>query len=210
MKTTLTLIAMALTIQVMVKGQTQENQAPKKSKFENLNVGGSMSAYNKSLQSTSTLQDAKAYQIKAEELQLSEKKLRAQANTKKGQEKAQLIASANKIAKQVELLQIQVSEIYGKFNLETFQFVEEVYSALLKDPNVNDNFTTRSEQLNSEAEQTLKLAKEMRQEAYAMPNNAGKLGTMQNAEEMEGIALSKQKEAVNILNKISSVTFAIK
>lgn len=210
MKTTLTLIALALTIQVMVKGQTQGNQAPKKSKFENLNVGGSMSAYNKSLQSTSTLQDAKSYQLKAEELQLSEKKLRAQANTKKGQEKAQLIASANKIAKQVELLQIQASEIYGKFNLETFQFVEEVYTALLKDPNVNDNYINRSEQLRSQAEQTLKLAKEMRQEAYAMPNNAGKLGTMLNAEEMEGIALSKQKEAVNILNKVSSVTFAIK
>ena len=210
MKTTFTLIALALTIQVMVKGQTQGNQAPKKSKFENLNVGGSMSAYNKSLQSTSTLQDAKSYQAKAEELQLSEKKMRAKANTKKGQEKAQLIASANKIAKEVELLQIQASEIYGKFNLETFQFVEEVYTALLKDPNVNDNFINRSEQLRSQAEQTLKLAKEMRQEAYAMPNNAGKLGTMQNAEEMESIALSKQKEAINILNKVSSVTFAIK
>ena len=210
MKTTFTLIALALTIQVMVKGQTQGNQAPKKSKFENLNVGGSMSAYNKSLQSTSTLQDAKSYQAKAEELQLSEKKLRAKANTKKGQEKAQLIASANKIAKEVELLQIQASEIYGKFNLETFQFVEEVYTALLKDPNVNDNYINRSDQLRSQAEQTLKLAKEMRQEAYAMPNNAGKLGTMQNAEEMESIALSKQKEAINILNKVSSVTFAIK
>ena len=210
MKTTFTLIALALTVQVTVCGQTQGNQAPKKSKFENLNVCGSMSAYNKSLQSTSTLEDAKKYTTQAEELQLSEKKLRAQANTKKGQEKAQLIASANKIAKQVESLQIQASEIYGKFNLETFQFVEEVYSALLKDPNVNDNYINRSEQLKLEAEQTLKLAKEMRQEAYAMPNNAGKLGTMQNAEEMEGIALSKQKEAVNILNKVSSVTFAIK
>lgn len=210
MKTTFTLIALALTIQVMVNGQTQGNQAPKNGKFENLNVGGSMSAYNKSLQSTYTLEDAKKYNTQAEELQLSEKKLRAQANTKKGQEKAQLIASSNKIAKQVELLQIQASEIYGKFNLETFQFVEEVYIALLKDPNVNDNYIDRSEQLKSEAEQTLKLAKEMRQEAYAMPNNAGKLGTMQNAEEMESIALNKQKEAVKILNKVSSITFAIK
>ncbi|MDZ4665865.1 MAG: hypothetical protein SGJ15_13380 [Bacteroidota bacterium] len=210
MKTILTLIALALTIQVMVKGQTQGNQASKKGKFENLIVGGSISAYNKSLQSTSTLKDAQSYQAQAEELQLSEKKLRAQANTKKGQEKAQLIASANKIAKQIEAIQIQASEIYGKFNLETFQFVEEVYSALLKDPNVNDSYINRSEQLKIQAEQTLKLAKEMRQEAYAMPNNAGKLGTMQNAEEMEGIALGKQKEAVNILNKVSSVTFAIK
>jgi hypothetical protein len=210
MKTTITLIALALTVQVMVCGQTQGNQASKNTKFQNLNVASSTSAYNKSLLSNSTLQDAKAYTAKSEELQLSEKKLRAQANTKKGQEKAQLIAAANKIANEVELLQIQASEIYGKLNLETFQFVEEVYAAFLKDPNVNDNFSSRSEQLRSEAFQTLKLAKEMRQEAYAMPNNAGKLGTMQNAEEMEGIAIGKQKEAINILNKVSSVTFAIK
>ena len=209
MKTTLTLIAMALTIQVMVNGQTPGNQAPNK-KFENLNVGSSLSAYNKSLLTTATLQDAKGLQAQAEALQLEEKKLRAQANTKQGQDKAKLIASSNKVAKQIEALQIQASEIYGKFNLETFQFVEEVYAALLKDPNVNDNLIQNSSNLNSQAEQTLKFAKEMRQEAYAMPNNAGKLGTMQNAEEMENLAIAKQKEAINLLNKISSVTFAVK
>lgn len=209
MKTTFTLIALALTVQVMVFGQTPANQA-KKNKFENLNVGGSMSAYNKSLLSTATLEDAKKYLQQAEELQASEKRTRAQANTKKGQEKAKLIADANKIAKQVELLLIQVSEIKGKYNLETFQFVEEVYAVLLKDPNVNDNYIARSKEIIYEAEQTLRLAKEMRQEAYAMPNNAGKLGTMLNAEEMEGIAIAKQKEAVSVLNKISSVTFAVR
>jgi hypothetical protein len=169
-----------------------------------------MSAYNKSLLTTSTMNDAKNLLSQAEELQASEKKLRAQANTKQGQEKAKLIASANKLARQVEALQIQASEIAGKFNLETFQFVEEVFAALLKDPNVNDSYTIRSEELNSEAEQTLKFAKEMRQEAYAMPNNAGRLGTLLNAQEMEEVALHKQKEAINTLNKISSVTFAIK
>lgn len=209
MKTTFTLIALALTVQVMVFGQAPANQA-KKGKFDNLTVGGSLSAYNKSLLSPATLQDAKNYLLKAEELQAAEKKLRAQANTKKGQEKAQVIAEANKIAKQVELLLIQVSEINGKYNLETFQFVEEVYAALLKDPNVNDNYIERSQEIINEAAQTLKLAKEMRQEAYAMPNNAGKLGTMLNAEEMEMVAIAKQKEAVNVLNKISSVTFATK
>lgn len=207
MKTTLTLIALALTIQVMVYGQTPANQAKK---FENLNVGGSMSAYNKSLLSPATLDDAKKYLQQAEELQLSEKRIRAAANTKKGQEKAKLIADANKIAKQVELLLIQVSEIKGKYNLETYQFVEEVYLALLKDPNVNDNYVERSQEIINEAVQTLKLAKEMRQEAYAMPNTAGKLGTMLNAEEMEDIAIAKQKEAISVLNKISSVTFAVK
>jgi hypothetical protein len=209
MKTTLSLIALALTIQVMVYGQTPANRA-KKSKFQDLNVGGSMSAYNRSLLSSATLDDAKYHLLKAEELQLSEKKLRAKANTKKGQEKAKLIASANKLARQVELLQLQATEITGKCNLETFQFMEEVYAALLKDPNVSDNYVQRSENLKRQAEQHLKLAKEMRQEAYAMPNNAGRLGTLLNAQEMEEVALNKQKDAVNTLNKVSSVTFAVK
>jgi hypothetical protein len=208
MKTTFTLIALAFAVQVTVYGQTPANQA--KAKFENLNVGSSMSAYNKSLLTTSTLDDAKKLLSQADELQASEKKLRAQANTKQGQEKAKLIASANKLARQVEGLQIQASEIAGKFNLETFQFVEEVFAALLKDPNVNDSYIIRSQELNSEAEQTLKFAKEMRQEAYAMPNNAGKLGTLLNAQEMEEVAIHKQKEAINTLNKVSSITFALK
>ncbi len=210
MKTTLTLIALALTIQVVVYGQTPANQAKKSTFDNNISVGSSMSAYNKSLMTTSTMDDAKNLLSQADELQTSEKRLRAQANTKQGQEKAKLIAAANKLARQSEALQIQASEIAGKFNIETFQFVDEVFAALLKDPNVNDNFVMRSEELNSEAHQTLKFAKEMRQEAYAMPNNAGKLGTLLNAQEMEEVALHKQKEAINTLNKVSSVTFAIK
>lgn len=206
MKTTLTLIALALTIQVMVYGQTPANQA----KLENLSAGSSLSAYNKSLLTTSTMEDAKALLSQADALQVAEKKLRAQANTKQGLDKAKLIAEANKKARQIEALQIQASEIAGKYNLEAFQFVEEVYAALVKDPNVNDNYMIRSEELISEAEQTLKFAKEMRQEAYAMPNNAGKLGTLLNAQEMEEVALKKQKEAINTLNKVSSITFATK
>jgi len=211
MKTQLQLLtALALIIQVMVNGQTPGNQAQSRFKKSNVVVGASMSAYNKSLMSTATLQDAKNLMAKTESIQLTEKNIRSQAKTKKGQEKTNLIKSANELAKQIESLQIQASEIVGKLNLETFTFIEEVYSALIKDPNVNDNYIELSDKLNQEAEQTLKLSKEMRQEAYAMPTAAGKLGTMMNAEEKENEALAKQKQAIALLNKVSSVTFAIK
>jgi hypothetical protein len=85
-----------------------------------------------------------------------------------------------------------------------------MYLELLNDPNVNDNFVQRSEALNAEAEQNMKLAKEMRQESYAMPSATSKLGTMLNAEEKENIALNLQKQAIDNLNKLSTSVASIK
>lgn len=211
MKTKLQLLtALVLIIQVMVSGQTPGSQAANKKYKSTVSISGSTSAYNNSLQSVLTLDDANALLQKVEALQVSEKNLRTQAKSKKGDEKAALISSANQLARQIQINQIKASEIIGKSNLETFVFIEEVYSALIKDPNVNDNYIQLSEELNQEAEQILRLSKEMRQEAYAMPSLAGKLGTMMNAEEKENEALAKQKQAVALLNRVSSVTFAIK
>ncbi|MFO0358605.1 MAG: hypothetical protein ACK50A_16745 [Sphingobacteriaceae bacterium] len=139
-----------------------------------------------------------------------EKQLRIQAKIKQGEERTKLIKSANELGVQITLVQIQASEINGKISLETFNFNKEMYLELLNDPNVNDNFVQRSEALNAEAEQTMKLAKEMRQESYAMPSATAKLGTMLNAEEKENIALNLQKEAIENLNKLSTSVASIK
>ena len=209
------LTALALIIQVMVNGQTQENQASKNIQVtnkkiyavlgankntqnnnvaasgpisqtttdhqavkNNLVVTGSISAYNKSLTIKGTAADAKNLIAQTEEMLSIEKQLRAQAKTKQGEERTKLINSANELSKQIEMVNIQASEITGKVNMETFNFNKEIYLSLLNDPNVNDNYIEHSTNLNAEAEQTIKLAKEMRQEAYAMPSNAAKLGTI--------------------------------
>lgn len=252
MKTQLQILtALALIIQGMVNGQTQENQASSNKNIQvthkktytvlgaynpktqtnapvttsppitavstdhqtvknNLVVTGSISAYNKSLTIKGTAIDAKNLLAQTEEMLSIEKQLRAQAKNKQGEERTKLINSANELSKQIELVNIQASEITGKVNMETFNFNKEIYLALLNDPNVNDNYVEHSTALNSEAEQTIKLAKEMRQEAYAMPSNAAKLGTMLNAEEKENIALNKQKEAINVLTKVSDAVAAVK
>ena len=169
----------------------------------NLLVTGSISAYNKSLLVKGTAKDAKNLLAQADEMTQIEKQLRAEAAMKQGAEKAKLLQTASELNKQIEFVQIQASEINGKISIETFNFNRELFLLLIADPSVNDSYADRSEQLGWEAEQIIKLAKEMRQEAYAMPSNSGKLGTMLNAEEKENIALNKQNEAIQILNKKS-------
>ena len=176
----------------------------------NLVSSGSISSYNKSLLSKATAKDAKELLYQADEMIQLEKDLRGLALSKKGDEKTKLLQSANELSKQIELIQIQASEINGKISLETYNFNKKVYIYLLSEHLVNQELESRSEELSSDADQIIKLAKEMRQEAYAMPTNAAKLGTMLNAEEKESIALTKQNEAIGVLNKTSHVVMAAK
>lgn len=244
MKTTLHILtALAIAVQGMAFGQTQENPAenakkiqvthkktyavlgsssasdktlPKELQFssDNSEVGltkeASLSAYNKSLLIPGNQKDVITLLAKAEEMQALELQLRNRAKLFTGQEKNKLTASANALAKQTELVLIQASEIKGKLNLETYQFHTEIYTDLVNDQNVNDNFLQYAESLIKEAGQSIKLAREMRQEAYAMPNNASKLGTMMNAEDKENYALLKQNQAIQTLNKISVPVMAAK
>lgn len=244
MKTTLHILtALAIAVQGMVYGQTQENQAEKTKKIQvthkktyavigssqnknntlpkelnfssgdsetGLSKEASLSAYNKSLLVPGNQQDVITLLAQAEEMQGLEIELRNKAATVKGEEKNKLLITANHLAKQTEQVLIQASEIKGKLNIETYQFNTEIYNDLANDQNVNDNFLQYSENLINEAKQSIKLAKEMRQEAYAMPNNASKLGTMMNAEDKENNALLKQTQAIQTLNKISVPVMAVK
>jgi hypothetical protein len=169
-----------------------------------------LSAYNKSLQIPGNQKDVQILLMQAEEMQRIETEIRKRAESVSGSNKTKLLQNASQLAKQTELVLIQASEIKGKLNIETYHFNNEIYSDLISDPNVNDNFAQYSESLKQEADKYIRLAKEMRQEAYAMPSNSAKLGTMVNAEDKETQALLKQNEAINNLNKLSVPVMAVK
>lgn len=142
----------------------------------------------------------------AEELASIEQVLRTSAKTKVGEEKNKLIKSANELRAQAELKQIQASEIAGKLNLEKFNNNKVIFVVLIKKVSANESVVEEAKIINTEAEYSMKLAKEMREEAYAMHNNAAKLGTMSNAEEKETEALNKQDEAINKIKKYTAGT----
>lgn len=163
-----------------------------------------LSGYNKSLQIKGSVKDVKELLEQAEEMKGIEQQIRKKASQLCGTEKNKLIEVANGLARQIEHVQIQASEINGRINLETFEFNKEVYELVLQSYNGTHYAFAVSEELSLEAEQNFKLAKEMRQEAYAMPSNSGKLGTLMNAEEKEAVALNKQAQAIEALKKSNS------
>lgn len=135
----------------------------------------------------------------AEGLLSDAKFLYKEAENRNGVEKEVLLKQANIIAKQAEANQIKAAEIAGKINKETFKINKENLNAILAISNSEEEVEARVKELMFDAGQNMRLANEMREEAYSMPTTASKLGSLVNAEEKEGVAINKQTKAVEIL-----------
>jgi hypothetical protein len=142
----------------------------------------------------------------ADDLSLIEKTLRSEAKTKQGAEQTQLINSANQLVKQIEIKQIQASEISGKISVEKFNQNTITLYTLIEKNIIDERISDEAKDLNNDASHLIKMAKEMREEAYSMKTNAAKLGTMNNAEEKELAALNEQDAALlKIKKSIASI-----
>ncbi len=149
----------------------------------------------------STLVYVKELLKQADDLSLIEKTLRKEAKTKQGTEKAQLNKSANDLVKQIEIKQIQASEISGRISVEKFKQNTITLYTLIEKSDINERITNEAKDLNLDATHQIKMAKEMREEAYSMKTNSAKLGTMNNAEEKEISALNEQETAILLIKK---------
>lgn len=203
---------LALTIQVMVNGQTPGNQTER-----TLPTIGGKSVNQQDLPkefristNTNVVEEAKnnvyySHDSRTELLKQAEgllsdaKFLYNEAETRSGVEKEVLLKQANIIAKQAEANQIKAAEIAGKINKETFKINKENLNAILAISNSEEEVEARVKELMFDAGQNMRQATEMREEAYAMPTTASKLGSLVNAEEKEGVAINKQTKAVEIL-----------
>ncbi|MES2514247.1 MAG: hypothetical protein V4580_08875 [Bacteroidota bacterium] len=182
---------LALTIQVMVSGQTQDNQAhkiridimgpkePVKMNYTNSNITISMAEYTQLLEQVNSLK-------------INAKKLRDEAT----------VVEIQSLCKQ-----IQASEFSEKISLQTFETNRGIILDLFTKVPKNNISYTKAQSSYSESERFMKLAKEMREEANAQLTMQAKYGDMTNAEEKETLALSKQEETLNLLKgKISQLT----
>ncbi|MBA3663022.1 MAG: hypothetical protein H0W61_02290 [Bacteroidetes bacterium] len=148
----------------------------------------------------STLIYANELTREAEELLTIQSLLLKEAAQKKdSNEKGKLIQGARVLFLQAEIKQIQASEISGKLSAETFSVNETSYHTLLE--KLPAELISAAVTVHEEAVFALKLAKEMREESYSLPNNTAKLGTMGNAEEKEEFALKFQNLAIDLLRK---------
>ncbi|MBK9284496.1 MAG: hypothetical protein IPM51_09270 [Sphingobacteriaceae bacterium] len=142
----------------------------------------------------------------AEALVLVENTLRHEAALKSGSDKAHLLKSANEIQKQSELKLIQASEIAGKLNLEKYNKNQMTVTQLSEFTHASDRLVEKVNELSDIASFEIKMAKELRQEAYAMHSTSSKLGVLNNAEEKEVSALTSQEKAISILQKYANFT----
>lgn len=222
MKTqTLLTAILVLSIQVMVNGQTPDNQIGN-GRARTLPTLGAIKAHTASqatpaLKTTSNAQTIaitssspqnnvyynvgsyKELLTQAEELLSDAKILRNEAENNTGPEREAYLKQANIIYKQAEANQLKAAEIAGKTNKEQYRINKENLNAILVINQGDEYATQQAKDLISDASFNIRLGQEMREEAYAMPTSASKLGSLVNAEEKEALALKMQNKAVEIL-----------
>lgn len=201
MKTQLQLLtALALIIQVMVNGQTQDSQITQIRKTLISNESAVVNVTYSIKSNTINLLDLVK---QAKELSNTSQTFKDAAKTKRGDEKKELLNEALFFEKQFVIKQIEISELLAK---QTYQklYQNRNYISLLMKTIKDDEYTMNlATNLNSEAEKYIRLAKEMREEANAQPNNVSKLGNMTNAEDEEVIALNKQQQIFDIIERVN-------
>jgi hypothetical protein len=204
---------LALTIQVMVNGQTPGNQVSTKDNFGlGLNYSDEATPKKQLMDGKEVIQDkvvvrtaegtkisAQHLQQQAEELSLKSKYLREAAVNNTGLTKTELLEEASVLYKQAELMFITALELSGVKNKEAYTLNKTTINQLLETSNVSAFAGKQAQSLISDAEMNMRFAYEMREEANAMPTPAAKLGSLSNADEKETLALSEQHRAITIL-----------
>ncbi len=191
---------LAVIIQVMVHGQTPDNQI---TQIRKTLISTESSIVNVTYTIKSTAVELSNLLKQAKELNITMQSFRNAAKTKKGDEKRELTLEALFFEKQFVLKQIEISELLAK---DTYQklYQNRNYIGLLLKTIKDDEYTSNlANNLNSEAEKCIRMAKEMREEAYAQPTFVAKLGNMTNAEDEEVIALNKQQQVFDIIERVN-------
>ncbi len=213
MKTRIYISALlALTIQVMVNGQTPGNQASKNDNFgmtlkyndEGIKkplMDGKEIIQDKVVIATvpSAKTSGQTLKQQADDLSIKSKSLRAAAQKSSGLTKTELIEESNALYKQAEMMFITALELSGVKNKEAYALNKTSLNQLLEKTNISAIAGKQAHSLIADAEMNMRLANEMREEANAMPTTAAKLGSLSNADEKETLALGEQNEALHIL-----------
>ncbi len=217
---------LALTIQVMVQGQTQGNQITnvkadkinlhilqqykKISTHKQLPILGEVKKQEKVIEATTSQLGYNELKAKAEEFVLQAKNVTEHVSKLNNENKIMQLEIASELQHQALVYQQKVFEISFQNSLAEFNFNKLEFYALLKSANNLTTIIEQSKIKHNEAEHELTMAKEMMQEAYAMPNLVAMVGTMSNAEEKEYIALKKQNQAIEQLKTVVVNSLTVK
>lgn len=199
------LTVLVIAIQVMVKSQTPANQAfQHNAKF----VLGYAYYTEQEKREFSSVQDPSELYLQGDVLIEQAKQLRNDARTKSGPERDRLFAQAKELYRKAEIRQLAASELLAYYNRVEFSICKASFISLLNSYSETDSITIQSKKLLLVAVRAFKLAKEMREEAYAQSSNSAIIANLRLAEEKELIALQKLVEARELLKTGEPVILA--
>lgn len=191
---------LAVIIQAMVNGQTAGNQT---SQINKTLITTESSVVNVTYSMKSNTVNLTDLLKQAAELNTTTQSLKNAAKTKRGDEKKELTTEALFFEKQLVNKQIEISELQAKQTYQKLYQNRNYISVLMKTIKDDEYTINLVSTLNTDAEKCIRMAKEMREEANAQPNNISKLGNMTNAEDEEVVALNKQQQVFDIIERIS-------
>jgi hypothetical protein len=140
------------------------------------------------------------FQQQAEELYKQSAAFRKQAVSQNGTSKKESLSTASLLEAQAIGKQIEASILSGKISQEKFNENNDHIALLMRDYYGKRSKLEMAGDLVFDANRSMRLAIEMREEANTYPGPASRLGAMQNAEEKEFMALSKQNEILNMFS----------
>lgn len=137
----------------------------------------------------------------SDELLQQSQSIRQESKQKTLKEKNFSVDRAVQMEKQAYTLKIKIIEYYYKLNREEFDSNKVQIQRIIHSLKQDDYLLIVSYDLMQEAEKDMKLAKELREEAYAQPNLLKIYSALSNAEDKQVLALYKQQRVLETLNR---------
>lgn len=189
---------LAIAIHVMVKSQTPSNQVFEKD--EKFVLGYS---YYTALEKKdfSKIQDPNELLIKSEKLMALANKIKTEAKSKTGAEQEMMLDEAKTLENEAEICKIAAAEIKASYNKDEFMAFKNYFISYLDTCDASYNTAYEAKQIYFTAVRCFRIAKEMREEAYAQPVKLAIIGGLLNAEEKEMVAIIKMNEAIKTLKR---------
>lgn len=201
------LTALALIIQVVVKSQTPANLAFQHDKNF---VLGYANYTEEERREFSTVDDPSVLLIQADELSARAKKLKNEANLKKGEEQKRLLTTANDFLKKADTKKLAAAELLAYNNRMEFKLLKLSLMKSLGNYDQDDSTVVQAKSLLLAAVRSYRFATELREEAYAQRTIAAVLANLHNAEERENMAMIKIVQAMQLLEKVAPQVMAIR
>ncbi len=191
------------TLLVIITHAVMQSQTPANQVFEKNEKFVLGYAYYTELEKNdfSKVQDPAELIIKSEKLMVIANQIKKELKTKTGAEHEMMLAEVKTLENEAQICQIAAAEIKASYNRDEFLVFKNYFISYLDTCDVSYNTAYEAKLIYFTAVRYFRIAKEMREEAYAQSVKLATIGGLLNAEEKEMVAIIKMNEAIKTLRR---------